>query len=222
RVDTLARLGAAEVEWRAVEHEPRLPLTGLPSSGYEEKWKQELSEVAALAWPDERPPTAPAALISNTGAAVAGYAEAVTDGVQDQLRRRLFAEIWERQRHLSSPYEVRKVVAELMYQPTPLAVARTTPDMPSRAHRIRDLRRLPRLSGATIAIDGGPLTCTGYQRIKEWRQEWQSGAGGVVPALALDSGDMILGVAALIRLAGLADAAPQPAAQSAGQEHTQE
>lgn len=43
-------------------------------------------------------------MISNTGAAVAAYAEAVTDGVQDDLRRSLFAEIWVNRRHLSSPY----------------------------------------------------------------------------------------------------------------------
>jgi 2-hydroxychromene-2-carboxylate isomerase len=216
RADSLTRLGKAEVEWRAVEHDPALPLTGLPSHGDQEKWDAELAEVAALARPDERPPTGPPALISNTAAAVAAYAEAVTDGIQDDLRRRLFSEIWERQRHLSSPYEVRKLVAELMYPVTPLREPLTTPDMPTRAHRTRDLRALPRRSGATIAIDGGPLTTTGYQRIKEWRQEWQSGAGKVVPALAMPEGEMIPGVAALIRLGELADAAPTAAEQPAG------
>ncbi len=216
RADTLARLGDAEVEWRAVEHDPGLPLNGLPSNGDQEGWDRELAEVAALARPDERPPTAAPKLISNTAAAVAAYAEAVTDGVQDQLRRRLFSEIWERQRHLSSPYEVRKLVAELMYPATPLRERLTTPDMPTRAHRSRDLRRLPRLSGATIAIDGGPLTNVGYQRIKDWRREWQAGAGQTVPALSLDNGDMIPGVAVLIRLGELAEAAPQPAGQPAG------
>jgi 2-hydroxychromene-2-carboxylate isomerase len=210
RADILARLDGAEVEWRAVEHDPRLPLNGLPSSGDQEGWERDLAEVAALARPDERPPTAVPKLISNTAAAVAAYAEAVSDGVQDELRRRLFSEIWERLRHLSSPYEVRKLVAELMYEPTPLAVMLTTPDMPTRANRTRDLRKLPRLSGCTIAIDGGPLTCVGYQRIKHWRQEWQSGAGETLPALALDSGDMIPGVAALIRMGELAEAAAQP------------
>jgi 2-hydroxychromene-2-carboxylate isomerase len=211
RVDTLARLSDAEVEWRAVEHDPGLPANGLPSNGNTEGWDRDLAEVAALARPDERPPTAPPKLISNTAAAVAAYAEAVTDGIQDQLRRRLFSEIWERQRNLSSPYEVRKLVAELMYPATPLREPLTTPDMPTRAHRSRDLRRLPRLSGATIATDGGPLTNVGYQRINDWRREWQSGAGEIVPALSLGTGDMIPGVAALIRLGELADAVPQPA-----------
>jgi 2-hydroxychromene-2-carboxylate isomerase len=215
RADVLARLDGAEVEWRAVEHDPRLPLTGLPSSGDQERWKRDLAEVAALARPGERPPAAVPKLISNTEAAVAAYAEAVSDGVQGELRRRLFSEIWERQRHLSSPYEVRKLVAELMYVSTPLAVILTTPDMPTRAHRIRDLRRLPRISGCTIAVDGGPLTYVGYQRIKDWRQEWQSGGGETVPALTLDGGDMISGVAAVIRLGELVEAAPQPAGQSA-------
>jgi 2-hydroxychromene-2-carboxylate isomerase len=214
RADTLARLGEVDVEWRAVEHDPGLPLNGLPSSGDQEKWKRELAEVAALARPGERPPSSAPRLISNTTAAVAAYAEAVTDGVEAELRRRLFSEIWEFQRHLSSPYEIRKLVAELMYPPTPLREPLATPDMPARAHRSRDLRRLPRLSGGTIAIDGGPLTSEGYHRIKQWRQEWQAGAGQVVPALDAGDGEMVPGVAALIRLGELADAAEPAGTQS--------
>jgi DSBA-like thioredoxin domain-containing protein len=88
RVDAAVRAGRAEVEWRAVEHDPRLALTGTRTSSDLERWGRELAEVVGLAGWDEQVPGAPPALVSNTGAAVAACAEAVTDGVQDELRRR--------------------------------------------------------------------------------------------------------------------------------------
>jgi DSBA-like thioredoxin domain len=207
RLDAVVRAGQAEVEWRAVEHDPRLALTGTPSSPDSQSWQRELSEVADLARPGEHPPAGAPALISNTGAAVAAYAEAVTDGVQDELRRRLFEEIWVRQRHLSSPYEVRHLVSELMYPAGPRAERLATPDLPARTlHSVRP-GLLPRLSGCTIAPDGGPLTTEGYRRIQQWRREWLSGSGGVIPALTLSDG-MLTGVAALGHLADLAAKAP--------------
>ena len=106
RVDELARLGQAEVEWRAVEHDPALALTGTPSGLDPERWQRELAELALIADEDEQAPGVAPSVISNTGAAVAAYAEAVTDGVQDDLRRSLFSEIWVNRRHLSSPYGV--------------------------------------------------------------------------------------------------------------------
>jgi hypothetical protein len=106
------------VAWRAVERDPRLALTGTPASADADRWRRELAEVAALAGPGEQVPDAGPATISNTGAAVAAYAEAVTDGVADELRRSLFAEIWVRQQHLSSPHEVRRLVRALTTWPT--------------------------------------------------------------------------------------------------------
>jgi hypothetical protein len=38
-------------------------------------------------------------------------------------------------------------------------------------------------SGGTIAPDGGPLTTTGYRRIRQWRQEWQALPRLVIPAV---------------------------------------
>ena len=207
RVDAVMRAGQAEVEWRAVEHDPRLALTGTPSSIGSQSWERELAEVAGLAQPGEEPPATVPPLISNTGAAVAAYAEAVTDGVQHQLRRRLFEEIWVRQRHLGSPYEVRQVVRPLMYPAGPRAEHLAVPDLPARVLHSARPAVLPRLSGCTIAPDGGPLTTQGYQRIRQWRREWLSGSDGVVPALTLADG-ALSGVAALAHLADLAAKAP--------------
>lgn len=218
RADTLARAGRAGVEWRAVEHDRGLPLTGLPSGLGAQTWEREVAEVAGLVMPGEKPPDGVPSMISNTGAAVAAYAEAVTDGVADELRRRLFEEIWLRHRHLGSPYEVRKLVGAVMEPllspvmdppglPGPFMAA---PDHVSWANRHPDIRRLPRLAGCTIAPDGGPLTTTGYQRIRQWRQEWLAMPERVVPALVLPGGDTVSGVPALKHLAGLCAAGPAP------------
>ncbi len=207
RVDAVVRAGQAEVKWRAVEHDPRLALTGTPSSACAQSWEREIAEVASLARPGERPPAAAPPLISNTGAAVAAYAEAVSDGVQDELRRRLFEEIWVRQRHISSAYEVRQVVRPLMYPDGLRSDHLAVPDLPPPALHSSRPGLLPRLSGCTIAPDGGPLTTAGYQRIRHWRREWQQGSGGVVPALTLPDG-VLTGVAALAHLADLVAKAP--------------
>jgi hypothetical protein len=211
RVDAVARAGRAEVEWRAVEHDRRLALTGTRSSSDPERWQRELAEVAALAGPDEQVPRAAPALVSNTGAAVAACAEAVADGVEDELRRSVFSEIWVRLRHLSDPYEVRQLVRALMYPAAPPGEPLAVPDLPARIHHRAAPGALPRLSGCTISPAGGPLTATGYQRIGQWRREWLSHSGGVVPALALPDG-MLTGLAALARLADLAATAPATAA----------
>jgi 2-hydroxychromene-2-carboxylate isomerase len=215
RVDAVLRAGQAEVEWRAVEHDPRLSLTGTPSSADPDRWQRELAEVADLARPDERVPPAPPPLISNTGAAVAAYAEAVSDGVQDGLRRRLFEDIWVRQRHLSSPYEVRQLIREVMCPAMGRAERLAAPDLPARVHHRVAPGVLPRLSGCTIAPDGGPLTTAGYRRIRQWRREWRAGSDGTVPAFTLPDG-MLSGAAALAHLADLVAKTPPGAGVPAG------
>jgi hypothetical protein len=203
RVDTLARLGIAEVEWRAVEHDPGLPLTGCRSDTDAERWAAELAEVASLALPGEEVPGSPPALISNTAAAVAAYAEAVSDGVQDELRRSLFRAIWAEGRHLSGAAEVRRLVSAVMAPSVPVLPHLASPDLPRPSLTEPDPDRVVRLQGGTIAPDGGPLTSVGYQRIRQWRRQWQSLPGQVVPALTAPGGGVHLGTAALGYLAGL-------------------
>ena len=102
RADHLAGTGAAGIEWRAVER-------GAASA----RWEQEVAQAEALALPGERLPTAPPPALSSTAAAVAAYAEAITDGIQDELRHRLFDAIWVRRQNLSSAYDVRQVVTAI-------------------------------------------------------------------------------------------------------------
>jgi hypothetical protein len=75
RADRLTREGTAEVDWRGVEHLPRLPVTGYqPRPGQAqpggEVGKDDLAEATRLALPGEQLPAGPPSVISNTRAAV--------------------------------------------------------------------------------------------------------------------------------------------------------
>ena len=54
RAGQLIRGGMAQVDWRAVEHDRRLALTGTSSAAGRGMWERELAEVAALALPGEQ------------------------------------------------------------------------------------------------------------------------------------------------------------------------
>ena len=204
RADRLVQAGAAAVAWRAVEHDRRLPLTGMRPDAQAAAWDRELAEVASLALPGERPAAAPPPVVSNTRAAVAAYAEAVTDGAHDELRRRLFRAIWADGRHISSAYDVRRIIVDLMWPPPP--PAQMTPDLAGPLLHDADLAQSVRRTGGTITPDGGPLTTAGYLRIRRWRQEWLALPQQVVPAVIGPDGTLHPGADGLRWLAGLAAA----------------
>jgi hypothetical protein len=120
---------------------------GRPRAAGRGTWERELAEVAALALPGEHAPAAPPPVVSNTRAAVAAYAEAISDGIATELRSRLFRAIWVEGRHLSSAYEVRRLVTGLMWPQKDIAVRLTSPDIPSLLDRDPDLARITRRSG---------------------------------------------------------------------------
>jgi 2-hydroxychromene-2-carboxylate isomerase len=214
RADLLSRTGTA-VDWRSVEHDPGLSLTGSRSDSDRATWDRELAAVASLALPDEHVPAAPPTLISNTQAAVAAYAEAVSDGFAGDLRRRVFAAIWTQGLHLSSAYEVRRLVADVMWPQEDIADRLASPDIPSLLIRDPDLARIERRAGGTIAPDGGPLTTVGWRRIQQWRQEWLTLPSRVIPAVIGSDQVFRSGADALDYLADLAITAqvvPRPLA----------
>src|SRR5665811_1115977 len=75
RVDELTRAGVA-VEWRAVEHRPELPVTGLrPDVDTRSAAERALADARALLRSGEQLPVAVPAMVPKTQAAVSGYAE---------------------------------------------------------------------------------------------------------------------------------------------------
>ena len=131
RADRLVREGKADVEWCAVEHRPRLPVTGAKPPPGSVGAQDDLAEAAQLALPGEQLPAGPPAVISNTRAAVSAYAEAVADGIQARLRLRLFEVIWAQGRNMSSAYDVRRVVAALLWPTDPISLHLVSPDLPA-------------------------------------------------------------------------------------------
>jgi hypothetical protein len=203
RADRLARTGAAEIDWRAVEHDRRLPVTGIRSDPGRTGWDGKLAEAAALTLPGERLPAAPPSMVSNTAAAVAAYAEAVADGVHDELRRRLFDAIWAHGRNLSSSREVRRVVIDVMWPAGP-GYPHLSPDLPGALAYDPDLSGIVRPSGGIIAPDGGPLTTTGYWRSQQWRQQWMDLPQQLSPVVISPAGTIHSGPDGLRCLAEIA------------------
>jgi 2-hydroxychromene-2-carboxylate isomerase len=203
RADLLSRMGTA-VDWRAVEHDRGLAVTGGNPDQHRAAWDRELTEVASLALPGEHVPGAPPRLVSNTKAAVTAYAEAVSDGVADKLRRRLFQAIWVRGLHLSSAREVGRIAAEVMWPPEDITGRLASPDLPSLLLREPDPDLIVRRSGGTIAPDGGPLTTAGWRRIQRWRQEWLALPSQVIPVVIGPDHVARSGAGALRYLADLA------------------
>lgn len=210
RADLLSRAGVA-VDWRAVEHDRGLPVTGSRPDSDRAGWDRELAEVASLALPGEDVPAGPPVLISNTMAAVAAYAEAVSDGVADELRRTLFRAIWMEGLHLSSAYSVRRLITGVMWPQEEITDRLASPDIPSLLLRDTNMARIVRRTGGTIAQDGGPLTTTGWQRIRRWRQEWRTLPSQVIPAVIGPDQVVWPGIDGLRCLADLASTvSPQP------------
>jgi 2-hydroxychromene-2-carboxylate isomerase len=207
RADLLGRTGI-EVDWRAVEHDRSLPLTGSRAGGERAAWDRELADIASLALPQEHVPAGPPVLISNTQAAVSAYAEAVSDGVAGELRRRVFAAIWAGGLHLSSAYEVRRLVTAVMWPQEDITARLYSPEFPSLLIRDPDPARIVRRSGGTVAPDGQPLTTTGWRRIRQWRQEWLELPSQVIPAVIGADRAVRSGLDALDYLANLASLTP--------------
>lgn len=215
RVDALLRQRRAEVDWRAVEHNPRLSMTGTPVAADPGGWKRELVESRLLALPGEQPPEAAPTLISNTLAAVSAYAEAVTDGVEHDLRRLLFDAIWVHGRHLSNAYDVRALVASITYPPYPLEPYLSSPELPPPGFGDPAPLHITRILGATIAPNGIPVTTTGWRRSRLWRTDWLDAAGPVVPVVVDPEGTALPGTRGLAYLAELLTDPQAPRARRA-------
>jgi DSBA-like thioredoxin domain len=172
RADRLVREGKADIEWCAVEHRPRLPVTGTKAAPGSVGAQDDLAEAAQLALPGEQLPAGPPSAICNTRAAVSAYAEAIADGIQDRLRLRLFESIWAQGRNMSSAYDVRRVVAALLWPTDPICEHLVSPDLPTPVLHDPDPMQIVRREGGTITPDGDPLTTAAYHRARQWRQQW--------------------------------------------------
>jgi predicted DsbA family dithiol-disulfide isomerase len=117
RADGLLMRGLAEVEWRAVEHDPSIPAPSeVADDDLAAMLGREVAEVRGLLRAAEVFPIAPPPVHPNTATAVAAFAEA-SPVTSDGLRRRLFAGLWFDGRDIGDPTVVEALGGELVRRP---------------------------------------------------------------------------------------------------------
>ena len=200
RADQLLWSGIAEIDWRAITHRRDPPDDGRGRKDGRDDRDRDLAAVAALARLGEQGPH-PLAGPVNEGATVAAYAEAVSDGVQHHLRRRLFDAIWTEARRVATVYEVRHLIADIMYPPEPIWHYLISPDLPGALLHDPDVNRIVRRSGGTVTVYDGPLTEVGSRRIRRWQQEWLALPRPATPVVIAPDGAVLPRLGALRYLA---------------------
>lgn len=206
RADRVSEATGTAVRWCAVEHD-----RGLPASGrrLEEVAEHVLvQEAAALALPGEHVPDH-WPLAPNTRAAVAAYAESLTDGCEASLRRALFDALARNGKNFSAADDVRRVVVRVMI-PALADLERIRHGRRWAPLGVPDPMTVVRQLGGTTTRLGGPLTSAGQRRIDQWRAEWSAHGAPALPLVVTPFGERIGGARGLAYLARLLPAAPGP------------
>ena len=180
RCDLLTAAGV-DVDFRAVERRPELPVTGTRLSANDrDALAGRFRALQDLLLPGEQLPWAMPQVVPKSEAAVSGYAAVSDTAVAGDVRRLLFALYWREGLDIGSPNVLR----------TPLAgpVLRSG----SNADPLRQI-------GYAVSVDRGPVTTDAYRRIREWRAQWQDLGDPALPLLLVD-GATVHGVDALRRL----------------------
>ncbi len=177
RVDVL-RAAGVEVDWRAVQTAPRLPVTGARDAAQLTQLSRRSDELAGLLVAGEELSSARPGFVPNTEAAVAAYAEAYGAGVADEVRRLLFAQYWQHGIDIGNPNELR----------TPLA-----PVILRGSSSSDPLRRF----GYAVSVSRGPITTAAWRRIRAWRGEWRQLGAADVPVVRRGEGPPLSGAAGL-------------------------
>lgn len=178
RVDALLAAGA-QVQWRAVEGEPGLPVTGRPLGSAQ--IEEQIRRLGGLLLKDETLPWSAPAIVPNTQAAVAGYAEGYEAGVGADVRRLVFAAYWVEGLNIGS--------ADVLWPRLAGAIMRGR----SASYALRE-------SGYAIAVSRTPVTLEAARRVREWRADWHDLGAPTLPALIVDGGLPVVGETALREL----------------------
>jgi predicted DsbA family dithiol-disulfide isomerase len=103
RADVLRSQSRADVEWRAVEHDPAIPRPSRPvDAELASTLGREVEEIRALLRPDERLPIAVPRVHANTASAIETFG-ATPIRARHELRRRLFAAYWSEAADIGDP-----------------------------------------------------------------------------------------------------------------------
>ena len=163
RVEELTRAGVA-VQWRAIEHRPELPVTGLrPDVDTRSAADRAVADARALGRSGERLPVAGPALVPKTQAAVSAYTEGCGAEVGDEIRRLLFTAYVDGI-DIGNPAVVHTLLGGTFMR----GKATSEP--------IREW-------GFAVTVTGGPITTRAWRLTRDWNQEWQALGRPELPSL---------------------------------------
>lgn len=190
RVDRLLAAKLPAPDWRAVEHRPRLPFSGLRlDAAARDLRDRELAATRRLLRPGEELPTSAPGALPHTASAVAAYAEAYEAGVADLVRPLLFRAYWIDGMDIGDPEVLRRLLPGAFRQ------GRHTSDA---IHQF----------GYAVTSQHAPLTYAAGRRMREWERDWLALGSRVELTLVAD-GAALTGEQAL---GHLPDPATEPAA----------
>lgn len=180
RVDRLAA-ARVPVDFRAVEHRPDLPVSGVRlSAADQDALTGQFVTLHDLLLPGEQLPWSLPPLTPKSEAAVSAYSEVYDSPVDEDVRRLLFDLFWREGADIGNPNALR----------TPLAgsVLRS-------GSAVDPLRQ----AGYAVSVGRGPISTNAYRRIWAWRAQWQQLGSPTLPVL-LVGGSTLHGIEALRRL----------------------
>ncbi|MEO6790071.1 MAG: hypothetical protein ABI187_03815 [Ornithinibacter sp.] len=163
------------VDWRAVEHQPGLPLTGLRTGHREvDALTSRWGDMNSHRIPGEVLPGRSPSFLASTRAAVAGYAEAYGAGVAERARRELFRAYWVRGLDIGNPEVLRGVLGDTIRNGT------------SSSQPLHDW-------GYAVTSARGPITTVAFHLIRDWHHQWSELGSPRAPLLVADDGSTAAG-----------------------------
>jgi hypothetical protein len=170
-----------EVDWRAVEHEPKSAVASSESSERLRRVRADMEKVLEVLLPGEQLPYALAGFVPDTGAAVAEYAQAYGVGAAARVRQLLFDALWLHSLDLDDARVVHTIVGD--------AIRGDACSSEPSGERKYDV-------DAAVA-DG---TDAARRLPGEWAEEWHDIGQETVPVVVVDGADRLIGVDAVERL----------------------
>lgn len=180
RADALAAAGV-EIDWRAIEHDPALPVSGRTLGDADrDTLRERFAALADLLLPGEELTWTMPSRQPRTEAARTALAEATGAGVADDVRRLLFELYWREGADIGNPNLLR----------IPLTGA---------IRRGRSTTSALHESGYGVAPDRGPVSTVGWRLLREWDAAYSELGTPPLPVVLVD-GATLTGLPAVRRL----------------------
>lgn len=196
RAAVLAGAGV-EIDWRAVEREPRAARRSLRDPDRFEILRQEMDRVVASLLPGELLPYDLAGFVPRTRSTVAAYAESYAAGAADAVRRVVFESFWMHGVDIGDAKVLRTLLVDhLRSSASPTEVVRAW--------------------GYPVDVTGGPISTTAWRLVGRWATEWRDTDREVTPVVKVPGSPPVHGVEAVSWLGaqiterGLAPQPPPP------------